>query len=68
MRGIQIYIYKLSLAHIQSEIDSPVSTAAGKASIWYLNIDPTPTDISDKSGQGHDPEWVGAERPSLYQE
>ncbi|MCA9596682.1 MAG: hypothetical protein KC776_25370 [Myxococcales bacterium] len=68
LRGIQIYSDKLSLADVQSEIDSPVSTAAGKASIWYLNIDPTPTDISDKSGQGHDPEWVGAERPSLYQE
>lgn len=66
LRGIQIYNNKLSLSDIQHEIDSPLSTRAGASSIWYLNINPTPSDISDKSGQGHDPEWVGDERPSLY--
>jgi hypothetical protein len=68
LRGIQIYSAKLSLADIQSEINSPLSTSAGAGSIWYLNVNPTPTDISDKSGKGHHPAWVGDERPSLYTE
>jgi hypothetical protein len=28
------------------------------ANIWYMNIDPTPSDISDKSGKGHHPVWA----------
>jgi hypothetical protein len=43
-----------------------VLAAAGSASIWYVNLNPTPTDISDKSGRGHNPEWVGNARPSLW--
>lgn len=66
IRGIQIYSVKLSLADILSEANAPLSTAAGAASVWYLNMNPTPTDISDKSGAGHNPEWVGSERPSLW--
>jgi chitodextrinase len=31
-------------------------------------MDPTPTDISDKSGNGHNPVWVGNERPTLFTE
>lgn len=34
--------------------------------IWYSNISPTPTDIDDKSGQGHHPAWRGSNRPGLY--
>lgn len=66
LRGIQIYNNLLSLADVQSEISSPQSTAQGIASIWYKNINPTPTDISDKSGAGHHPVWVGSNRPTLY--
>jgi len=66
LRGIQIYNTKLSLADIQNEIAAPLSTSAGASSIWYLNVNPTPTDISDKSGRGHHPAWVGDLRPSLY--
>ena len=66
LRGIQIYAGLLSLPDIQTEISSPQSTAAGQASIWYKNIDPTPTDISDKSGRDHHPIWVGSNRPTLY--
>jgi hypothetical protein len=68
IRGIQIYNIKLSLADIQAEINSPLSSSAGANNVWYLNIDPTPSDISDKSGKGNNPEWVGSERPSLYSE
>ncbi len=67
MRGIQIYSSLLTLAEIAAEIATPLSTAAGIAGIWYLNMNPTPNDISDKSGQGHHPSWVGAGRPTLYQ-
>ena len=68
LRGIQIYAGLLSLTDIQSEINSPQSTAAGITSIWYKNINPTPSDISDKSGAGHNPSWVGSNRPTLYNE
>ena len=66
LRGIQIYSSLLSLTDAQSEITTPQSTAAGIASIWYKNINPTPTDISDKSGAGHNPSWVGSNRATLY--
>jgi hypothetical protein len=66
LRGIQIYSTKLSLADIQSEASTPLSTTAGANNIWYLSLNPTPSDISDKSGKGHHPSWVGDERPTLY--
>lgn len=66
LRGIQIYSDLLSVDEIMNEIASPLSTTKGQQSIWYLNLNPTPTDISDKSGNGHNPVWVGSERPTLY--
>jgi hypothetical protein len=51
---------------VLAETTTPVSTSAGSSSIWYLNVNPTPTDISDKSGRGHQPAWVGPERPLLW--
>jgi hypothetical protein len=68
LRGIQIYSGLLSVTDMLQEVSKPLSTAAGKDNIWYLNINPTPADISDKSGRGHNPVWVGNERPSLYVE
>jgi hypothetical protein len=61
VRGIQLYTSYLSLADIQSEIATPKSSAAGAASIWYLNLDPRPTDVTDKKGVGtpHNPQWDG---------
>jgi hypothetical protein len=66
LRGIQVYSTSLSLADMLSEASSPLSTSSGAANIWYLNLDPRPDDISDKSGAGHHPEWVGSERPRLW--
>jgi len=66
LRGIQVYSTRLSLADILSEASSPLSTTAGADNIWYLNLDPTPADISDKSGAGHHPEWVGSKRTRLW--
>jgi hypothetical protein len=66
LTGIQIYSTRLSIDEIADEIEAPLSTSAGAAGIWYLNIEPTPDDIANKWGQGNDPEWVGNERPTLW--
>ena len=66
LRGIQVYSTRLSVANILSEASLPLSTTAGADNIWYLNLDPTPADISDKSGAGRHPEWVGSKRPLLW--
>ncbi len=66
IRGIQMYSGLLSLADIQAEINAPRSTTAGQNFIWYLNPNPTPTDVTDKSGKGHHPSWDGSGRPALY--
>jgi hypothetical protein len=68
LRGIQIYAANLTLVDLLSEVASPLSTAAGASSVWYLNLNPTPSDISDQSGRGHNPAWVGSARPALYAE
>jgi hypothetical protein len=61
IRGIQIYTSYLSLADITAEIATPKSSTAGAASIWYLNVDPRPSDVTDKkaSGTAHNPSWDG---------
>lgn len=66
LRGIQIYATALSIRDILSEVKAPGSTSDGAKSLWYLNLNPTPLDIADKSGRAHHPTWVGSQRPSLY--
>jgi hypothetical protein len=56
----------LSVPDILREAREPTSTTAGSAHIWYLNTDPQPDDIADRSGREHHPEWVGDERPTLW--
>ena len=56
----------LTLSDVLAEINSPRSTANGASNMWYMNLNPTPSDISDKSGNGHNPAWVGGERPRLW--
>lgn len=68
LRGIQVYRSTLSLSDILTESEQPLSTSPGASNIWYMNLNPTPTDISDKSGAGHNPSWVGSERPQLWRE
>ena len=44
-----------------------VSYLSGQGlSPWYVNMNPTPTDVTDKSGNGRDPSWANALRPTLY--
>lgn len=66
MRGFQIYSTSLTMGDLLAEASHPLSTPAGRESVWYMNLNPTPTDIADTSGAGHHPEWVGAERPLLW--
>lgn len=59
----------LVIADIQTEAANEADTAvtaAGIASLHYSNINPTPTDVTDKSGNGNDPAWANANRPTLY--
>jgi len=62
LRGFQFYDTAMSLDVISREIVSPGAVRKP----WYLNFDPTPEDISDKSGNAHHPTWVGIERPALW--
>jgi hypothetical protein len=66
LRGVQLYSSALPLSDVIAEVNSPLSTSSGSASIWYLNLNPTPSDISDKSGKGHHPSWASSARPSLW--
>ena len=62
MRGFQFYDAALTPGQIAQEIAAPGSVRQP----WYLNLNPTPGDISDKSGSGHHPSWVGTARPALW--
>jgi hypothetical protein len=46
IRGMQFYDSLLTLPQIDSELAAPGSAVQP----WYLNLNPTPTDITDKSG------------------
>jgi hypothetical protein len=69
LSAIKLFDAALSIADITSEAasgsDSPV-TAAGIASVWYINNAPIPTDVTDKSGEGRHPTWANARRPTLW--
>jgi hypothetical protein len=68
IRGIQIYASALTEAQILAleglETDAEVLAATadlGITSLWYLNMNPRPGDVTDKRGSGppHDPSWDG---------
>ena len=74
IRGIIIFSSALTEAQAVAlsalEYDSDVlayCTANGLTSaLWFLNMNPTPTDVTDKSGKGHHGSWDGTSRPALY--
>jgi hypothetical protein len=66
LSGIQVYAACLSVEDILREAAVLGSTPAGASSLWYANLAPQPHDISDQSGHGHHPQWVGPERPRLW--
>lgn len=68
-RSFALFSAALSIADITTEAASDsnsAQTGAGAAATWYINKNPTPTDITDKSGAGHTPVWANANRPTLY--
>ena len=62
LRGYQFYDVVLTPAQIAQEIASPGAVRTP----WYLNLNPTPSDVADKSGNGHNPAWVGPVRPGVW--
>lgn len=68
-RAWEQYTVAMTTAEIAVEITKTSNvplTPRGAANVWFLNINPTPSDISDKSGAGHHPTWQNAARPTLY--
>jgi hypothetical protein len=70
LRGIKIFNKVLSESDMLAEAAADaLVTNEGQANIWYMNINPTPSDISDKSGAGHHPAWADPNnRASLWSE
>jgi len=67
LRHIKIFNKKLSQADILAEAASEnLATSEGTANVWYMNINPTPSDITDKSGKGHHFAWANSNRASLW--
>lgn len=67
-RAIQAYNSALSEANIvaAAALNHDADVLALGLNPWYLNMNPTPSDITDKSGNGHNPAWSTANRPTLY--
>lgn len=72
IRGIQIYASALTEAQVLAlsalDTDAAVLAYCATQSLtpWYLNMNPTPTDVTDKSGSAHHGSWAGTFRPALY--
>jgi hypothetical protein len=59
LRGIKIFNKVLSEGDTLAEAASDaLATGEGNANVWYMNVNPTPDDIRDKSGRGHHPSWA----------
>lgn len=69
-RSFAAFNAALTASECQQELASDsnsAQTAAGIASVWYINKNPTPDDVSDKSGAGHSPVYANARRPTLWE-
>jgi len=69
INGIRLFDTVLTITDIATEAsvaDDSAATAAGQANTWYINDNPTHTDVTDKSGEGHNPSWANANRPTLW--
>lgn len=65
LRGVKIFNRVLSEADMLAEAAADgLVTPLGIANVWYMNINPTPGDISDKSGAGHHPSWADPNNPA----
>lgn len=69
IRGLQFYDSALTEQQILDRAACETNAevlALGAPTPWYLNMNPSPDDVTDKSGSGHDGSWAGAERPTLW--
>lgn len=74
IRGMQFYSSYLTTTQIglllacetNAEVLSVVS-GQGITSLYYLNMNPTVADVTDKSGNGNDPVWEGNDRPADFE-
>lgn len=69
LRCVEQYDAALSDADVATEAatcTNSASSTAGIAHLWYANADPIPSDVTDKSGAGHDPSWATANRPTQW--
>lgn len=68
-RANQIYSDALSdanmLAAAACNYDDEV-LSLGLGNLWHLCMNPTPSDLTDKSGNGRHPTWANALRPALF--
>ena len=60
LRNLQLYPSALTNTQIQSASACNYDSQIGALGLgaWYYNANLKPTDISDKSGNGHNPAWV----------
>lgn len=70
IRGIQIYDARLGTAatpstSVLADVTSELATPGSVRTPWYLNLNPTPTDVTDKSGSGNHFSFP-ASLPSLW--
>lgn len=74
LRGIQNFAAVLTTGQITDleacDTNAEALSVASSNSLThhYLNMNPTPDDITDKSGAGHDPAWANANRPTLWEQ
>lgn len=68
LRRLKVFTTRLPVADMVSEaLSDDLVTATGAASIWYLNANPRPDDLTDKSGRGHHFRWLDDRfRANLY--
>lgn len=74
IRGLQFYSTALTQAQVVAlgALDSDAAVlsycaANSITSLWFLNMNPKPTDVTDKSGAGNHGAWDGAGRPTLWE-
>jgi len=65
LRHILLYNAALDITTIQAKAALTSDDSGG--SVWYSNINPTPSDITDKSGAGHTPVWFEGRLPGFWE-
>jgi len=72
IRGIRVYTTDLGDADLLQEVAQPASSANGRSTLWYLKMNPDPSDLScdpipGRANAGPAPVWSTARRATLWQ-